>query len=267
MVYVKLITRDTLNRSIEKKRAEKKSVTKKRQELCRELLTRTDALMLVQYTNQDGKTPLHKACWYDFPLDIIKSMCSIDPNLITRCAISDGNTPLHHACARASEDVVKYLLSKGTPAVAIANKRKRLPVHDAIDSRRSASIVKSILLSHPTSIYAIDRYKRTPLQHFYHKWLMEANLEGILKEEYGGQARLKVKSLLTLLVMAHVHGTVEEAGALLGRWFPLHEALKMRMPKMFRLILLRTMPEEILREDEMGNFPFHIECAGPRRYC
>lgn len=262
-----IITRDTLHRNVERNRHEGKTIDRKRLQFCRELLSRNNALGLVQYHDKNGCTPLHKACWYNFPLDIIKSMCHLDPTLSTKRSSTDGSTPLHRACARASEDVVNFILATGTHAVSIPNRQNRLPLHDVIDGRRSPKLIKNILLTYPTAIYYVDRYKRTPLKHFFHKWLMEANLVGILKDvKFGAEARVKVKETLSLLVQAHVYGTVDDTDPRLQKWLALHETLKVKMPKMFRLILIREMPEELTKLDDYGNFPFHIECSGPPRF-
>jgi hypothetical protein len=88
--------------------------------------------------------PMHIACWYGQPLDIIGALLSANPMCVKR-ADKDGNLPIHTAASFASPDVVQLLLEADPSTAATLNKRKQTPLHRACLRRDiSTTVIKKL---------------------------------------------------------------------------------------------------------------------------
>ena len=116
-------------------------IRSERWETCRELLQSNDALRLVQHQDDESNGPLHTACAWHAPADIIKSIYNVDPQQAVRQNYV-GSTPLHPSFWSASEDVLALLLNVAPQAAAVTDNGGWLSLHLAIRNRRSPSIIK-----------------------------------------------------------------------------------------------------------------------------
>jgi len=225
------------------------------------LLNRTDALRLVQC---ESRTLLAASLW-NAPLDIMQSIIDFDSSQVT-CQDHNGCTPLHYACYEASDEsvdkVVMLMLSVAPHAAAIPNTYDGdLPLHTAIKERRLSSVIRRLLIIHPTAVYKEDRYNRIPLSDLIHRW--KWRVQQSVPEETRWRWGFPEETFL-LLIRAHAHGTVDEKAALTREWLPLHEAFKIKcikIPSKFLRILVDKMHIECVKLDEDLNFPLHLACA------
>jgi len=224
----------------------------------RDLLTRRDSRRLLRYRDEKKRSPLSMASNRNAPLDIVKSICNMDLQQVLHQDY-DKNTPLCYACAGASEKVLMFLLYTAPQAAAIPDIDGRLPLHWAIEFRRSPTIIKKLLEIHPTAIYASDILGCTPLNLFFRRSMPE------LINEKSSVSRVDVWSLkntMCLLTMAHAHRTINKADIFPQEWLPLHEVLQItKTPKDYLLFGIQAMREKLPTQDSAGNFPLHILCS------
>lgn len=210
------------------------AVIYRRWDECRNLIRSEDLLRLVHFQDEDGHGPLHMACWRNAPVDLVRSICVADPRHVV-WGDRFGRTPLYNACCwGASEQLVALLLTYAPRATGLAY-CGNLPIHEAVQVRRSPSLIRRLLIVHPTSAYARNRFGKSPLNVFLTKWqktlsgvyphyerlpsshYLDGNIDGLT---------LMIKIFL-LLIMAYSHGTVDKT-KLKRKWLPLHEALKIK---------------------------------------
>lgn len=288
-----------------------RSLRDRRWNRARKILERKDAVAFVRCKsvhNIGHRDPLRCACYHYAPLDIVKSIYyHLDLNYHrhqkdqTELHHSHKNqqhpldtnnkcwTALHEACCYSSEEVVSFLLDVTPWATAVPDQEGRPPLYHAVEFRRSPSIIRNLLLVHPTAIYAEDRFGTTPLHRFFCRWegsLKRRNNNRKSSSNYypaigGGdqipgattilphgidiEATLMIRTFL-LLLSAHTNKKVDETilfNANNLSWVPLVEALRYdHVPPDMLLFLLKMLPDELKEgSDKNGNFAVHVAAS------
>lgn len=247
-----------------------KAICDKRWKESRKLLLRSDKLTLVKYTSF-GSSTLHRACLANAPIDVVRSLCRIYQPIVTKRDL-ERKTALHHACCTASEEVVEFLISEAVHTVAISSADGRLPLHEAILGTRSSSLIVRLLEVWPTAVRKADNHGYTPLQDFLIKWRIMIEwiyLESTnLPNSEGNISGVETfKDILSIMLMAHIHGTVKDHDSLgYDTWLLNHETMRQKtavpIPATLCQVLLdATTCEESAQQDKRGNFLLHIACT------
>jgi len=159
-----------------------------------------EKLLVAAVTDQeDGETSLHVILRKHPPLDIVRRMIEIAPNIL-RLEDSNKMLPLHLACKHSATvevvdkliqgapntvmhkdrfswlpihfacanpeiliDVVMRLLRDANDTVLSKNDREQLPIHLACRTGASLCVIKRLLKDAPETVYAVDFLTRTPL--------------------------------------------------------------------------------------------------------
>lgn len=125
----------------------------------------------VNQCNAKGMTPLHCACYIDFPsIAIIECLvqCGADVNGLD----PSGNTPLHYVCEhRISQKAIVKLLVQNGACVNIRDKGGNSPLHCVCLGSRDASILK-FLIRAGANVNQTDNAGKPPIYYAskcYHK--------------------------------------------------------------------------------------------------
>lgn len=202
---------------------------------------------------------LHEACRKIAPLDIVKLIVELYPDSVRQVG-KLGGTPVNNACRWASEEVALFLLDVAPDTLTVSNIMSRSPLHNAINWRRSPSIIKKVLQIRMNLIDDKDGFGVSPLHLFFWRW--EEHLKeciddlGALPRGEDNDGLEVVKDTFLLLLQATTNRNVDSIGT---NWLPLHGALKLGyIPDIFIEFLVKIMPEELKKVDERGNFPLHL---------
>ena len=137
----------------------------------RKLLKRRNANEFVQEKDDSGLSLVGMALGFEAPLDIIKSILTLDPNQSDATDFFGAN-PLHVACLNgASLEAVQYLLGNYRHLASRRDKDFRVPLHhaveclcrDEIDFTEGTKVVDALIEVHPDSIYASDKHDDSPI--------------------------------------------------------------------------------------------------------
>lgn len=89
----------------------------------------------------DGSIPLHIACEYKAPLDVVQFLVKQWPDSVKTADIF-GNLPLHKACAnKASLAVIQYLVQQWPESVKHRNSEGKTPVDMAALQQQAVDVV------------------------------------------------------------------------------------------------------------------------------
>ena len=243
----------------------------------REFIRGGDAKRIVQYALLRRWNVISAACAMNAPVDVVESVRELHPAFVD-AKNRNRTTPLHIACGNATEEVVEYLLRTAPRSVAETTKFGTLPLHEAVRHRRSASLVRRVLLAHPTAVY--------------HKWNEYVNIwRRDLDNVYPDLRRLprhdvrridepidgatRVLRTFSVLFEAYVRGFVaveenddENVVPPQIRWSLLRETLRHSRDASVPTIVVRVVVDdasgtEFAYSDFEGNFPLHLACALP----
>lgn len=211
--------------------------------------------------------PMNKTLLTDAPLDVLELLYDTCPELASR-RDGIGRTPLHLAASVSSEEHVARLLTWAPETTAVVDGGGRLPVHEAVRYGRPASILRKLLLVHPTAVYGVTLFGKRPLSMCVDRWRV-VRQRATTVEELDRVTKI-FKETLFLLLVVYIDGKLVErksASSSPYEWFP--EALRMKeidIPLPFFLYLDHTMHMECVRPDEQRNFFLHLACSAPSRY-
>jgi hypothetical protein len=109
------------------------------------------------------RLPIHLACAYDAPSNIVSTLLQIYPQGTSMVDPHDGSLPLHIACQHVSPSigVVKMLLDSYQQATKIANRKGRIPLHVAVLARVPYNVIKILLDADKYSVKVVDSYGKT----------------------------------------------------------------------------------------------------------
>jgi len=230
------------------------------------LLQRSDARRLAQHTDNKGRTTLHMACWGDAPIDIVKSILGVHPQLSTR-RDGFGWNPLNIACEKKWEDLVETILAVNPHAAAVADKNGRIPLQYALSGFLSISMIKRLLDIHPTSVYHYTADEYDGVCSVLHSFIscLQRKIKSFDSDLlYDNVYRLRIDvEIFSLMRMAYAYGTIERTET--HKWLPLHEALRHKtvipLPSVFILALLKIFSRmDCVQPDEEGCFLLHVLC-------
>jgi len=120
------------------------------------------------FTGSISKTdvlPIHQACSNaDVKLKIIECLAQVYPESLLLVESGTHRTPLHIAMrARASDEVIAFLMKTCPEAVSMQDALGRIPLHYACSNQVSTVTIKSLIWSYPESVRASDNLGWTPL--------------------------------------------------------------------------------------------------------
>ena len=103
------------------------------------------------------RLPLHCACIYGGPIDIITMLIKLHPKGIKTSDPSDSSTPLSLACfANCSIDIIRLILRTYPQAIDIVNVYGQVPLHVAVLSKISYDIVELLVEESPHLVLLKD---------------------------------------------------------------------------------------------------------------
>jgi hypothetical protein len=92
------------------------------------------------------RLPLHCACIYGGPIDLIEKLIQLHPEGIKMIDPTDSSTPLSLACfANCSIEIIQLILRMYPDAIEIVNVYGQAPLHVAILSKVSHEVVKLLV--------------------------------------------------------------------------------------------------------------------------
>lgn len=127
-----------------------------------------EAQFFISISSRSGRsiryTPLHYACEFDPPLDVIQTLIALYPPALARRSVPGGFLPIHLACTHSSPTSISYIFQKYPKALAAKDELGNLPIHLLCYSPQSTNVIVHELLSHsPSSIFATNKAGSTPL--------------------------------------------------------------------------------------------------------
>ena len=104
-----------------------------------------------------NRLPLHCACIYGAPIDLIDTLIKLYPEGIRKVDPTDSSTPLSLACfADCSIDIIRLMLRTYPQAINIVNIYGQAPLHVAILSKVSCDIIEMLVEETPHLVLLKD---------------------------------------------------------------------------------------------------------------
>jgi len=119
---------------------------------------------LLRLPDSNGLLPLHIACKHSASVEVVDKLIQGSPNTV-RIGDSFSWLPIHFACANpeASVDVICRLLRDANDIVQCRTDNAQLPIHLACVFGASFEVIKRLLKDAPDTVRAEDYLSRTPL--------------------------------------------------------------------------------------------------------
>eukprot|EP00590_Aulacoseira_subarctica_P006818 CAMPEP_0172417238 /NCGR_PEP_ID=MMETSP1064-20121228/3763_1 /TAXON_ID=202472 /ORGANISM="Aulacoseira subarctica , Strain CCAP 1002/5" /LENGTH=792 /DNA_ID=CAMNT_0013155445 /DNA_START=96 /DNA_END=2474 /DNA_ORIENTATION=+ len=119
---------------------------------------------ILRIEDSNKMLPLHVACKHSASVEVIDKLIQGAPIAVRKGDMSSW-LPIHFACGNPeiSVDVVSRLLRDANDTVWRKTDREQLPIHLACASRASLGEIQRLLKDAPETVRAIDYLSRTPL--------------------------------------------------------------------------------------------------------
>ena len=119
---------------------------------------------ILRVKDSNEMIPLHIACKHSASVEVVDKLIQVAPNTVNYIDRFSW-LPIHFACANpeSSVDVVMRLLRDANETVLSKNDKDQLPIHLACGYGGSLSVIKRLLKDAPETVYVVDYLTRTPL--------------------------------------------------------------------------------------------------------
>lgn len=203
-----------------------------------------------------GQTVLHLACYRFPPLDVIKILLKVCPEIASVKNV-DGETPLHIAIMGSSEDVIEEIILANRQSVLVKDKHGETPFHQACRGGLSIEILRLMLSCGPLlvnelNIHGLNSMMITPKDYERIQSIDDITGDGIYVDEW---------EKMQLLVQVGASGCMKSAEHGTSRL--LHAATKIKTPRAFLFLVALLFPEQLIERDENGDTPLSIAAATP----
>ena len=120
---------------------------------------------LLRLPNLNGLLPLHIACKHSASVEVVDKLINGAPITVRIGDSSFSWLPIHFACANpdASVDIVNRLLRDANDTVRFKNNNAQLPIHLACVSGASFEVINRLLKDAPDTVRAEDYLSQTPI--------------------------------------------------------------------------------------------------------
>jgi len=200
------------------------------------------------HQNKDGNTPLHVACLYHAPLDVLKVLLDESPDA---CLIQnkDGQTPLFIAIAVNSDiDVLRLLLRNKPEAVHIRGMQGMSVIGFAW-----LLLISGTIIEEKDNKAEQSRGKSSRINIAVAR--TSSSLVGDVREWM---------SKIDLLLRAAFHAYTDLPLLRDIQWRAVHAASMGRsVPPALLRFALQILPNEVCVKNEAGNLPLHIAASAP----
>ncbi|CAB9508570.1 Ankyrin Repeat [Seminavis robusta] len=141
-------------------------------------------------SNNNNATPLHLACLYRAPLDVVQLLLDANPQALL-CQDSEGWTPLHVILLYGdSEEVALMLIRRGgAQAAAVQSRIVGAPLHLAFRHGCSTTIIKELLRVNPKMATTANEYATKPARILWYQFSRNPENEQLLQELAAQQQR------------------------------------------------------------------------------
>lgn len=113
--------------------------------------------------NERGNLPLHAACSFQAPADVVETLLRAYPAGASQ-PNSTGNLPIHQAAMlQAPVETVELLLSRFPEGATVRNQYGSLPLHMAASNQASPEVVRLLIASYQDALHLQNDDGMTPL--------------------------------------------------------------------------------------------------------
>ncbi len=156
------------------------------------------------YDNSAPALPIHLACSYSAPVDIIHALMDAYPDGL-KSRGKHGFNPLHIACKKSlNEKIILEIIQICPEAVSQKDEYGRLPLHLACQNSLPFAVIRALIESYPNSCTVKDYNGHTAITYFcIHNDAIDDEV-GLLFERYDGSFSNQYGE-----VVAHLENGVE----------------------------------------------------------
>ena len=113
--------------------------------------------------NDRGNLPLHAACSFQAPADVVETLLKAYPGGASQ-PNSTGNLPVHQAAMwQAPVETVHLLLSRYPEGATVRNRYGSLPLHMAASNQATSEVVRLLIDAYPDALHLQNDDGMTPL--------------------------------------------------------------------------------------------------------
>lgn len=236
------------------------------------ILCRDDPASIRTQDPEDGRTPLHHACFVtSAPADIVETIASAWPEAISISDSAWGDTPLHTACRnsqRTSSVVFTLLRYCGEDGVLATNRLGSTALHSACSSNGMLAVCQALVRQNPLVLTKLGYQGESALDALWQLYLQSipghlavaAVLKGhaVADEGHLGRFWSKVK-YLALERYKLTNSCPDDVKTLDSDLSYLaHALLHWNAPIRLFHMALRLEPNIALAIDKFGNTPLHV---------
>jgi ankyrin repeat protein len=222
----------------------------------------------------NNATPLHLACLYRAPLDLVELVLDANPQALF-CQDSEGWSPLHVILLYGSDDEIALMLIRrgGARAASIQSRSVGSPLHLACRHGCSKEIIAELLRANPAMASTANQYSTKPAKILWHQYSRNPENERLLMElrnnhsqnslpEIANSSIIDLVDRLALLLRAakgkhrQEDNDIDNKSALVHDVVVATEATLGDLGQFVSLVVL-LYPEQVRSADESGNFPLH----------
>ena len=212
---------------------------------------------------------LHEVCRdSSTPMTIVQDIYNSYPEA---AFTKDTNqcTPIHIAVEAGFEAAVKFLANACPKACAISCKRMSTPIQVAIHGFDTNSMIDSIVVSNPKSVFIPDDEGDTGFDNFFRIWnaciriaVSDKNIDYKVLHKFTGHGDWKVGDIYGKACIFLKAANLYRKGNTYNEQLLVHSALcEESCHWAFCKLFMNLHPEQVLQRDSEGNLPIHIIAA------
>ena len=228
---------------------------------------------------KNNATPLHLACLYRAPYDLVEWILNANPQALF-CQDSEGWTPLHVIVLYGNNDKTALLLIRrgGAAAAAIQSKVVGAPLHLACRHGCSTTVIQELLRANPDMATTANEYSTKPASILWHQYSRNPENEEILldilssinaeqtREENTQKQDVNTRDLIErlALLLRAAKGKQPMSKSGVSNLEPdiLHDVVMSTDDTVGDLshvvaLIVRAFPGYVRSTDEMGDLPLH----------
>jgi len=238
-------------------------------------------------TDFDANLPLHSACYYAAPFELIKYIFDRNPEAAR--LTGEKSLPLHIACrpldGHASVYVIRMLLLAYPEAASIPDDEGLLPLEIACKHGASIEVLRALLAA---NVSAVSKYRPHGFQSVDDLW--NQFFSGIKRDTFQDNRTEKHRIMtnrklveqassplnlvsdlgqlwacIEILTWARYYGSIDRPLPFWKKWRVIHALAGSDSHPEILKFALKIFPTHLSERDEDGNLPLHIASSNLRR--
>lgn len=226
--------------------------------------------------NMNNATPLHLACLYRAPYEIVELILNANPQALLY-QDSEGWTPIHVVLLYGSDDETALMLIRrgGPHACSIQSKLVGTPLHLACRHGCSTAIIKELLRANPEMATQSNEYSTKPARILWHQYARNSDNERFLQDLINQQGQVSppdnqiitdlIDRLALLVRAANGRYPTEDNRS---RSVLVHDVVVATEDTLgdlsqFVALVVFLYPEQVRSKDEAGDLPLHKAARNP----